>query len=116
MTRSMISSVVSKTMYFCPEVSAMTVSGVISMCSIKSEFTINGVWFNLVILIIGHSSSAGRVYTMHIADERIPLVPTMLVLRTAMNHRQASGKTQDDLALRPLDLSQQENSTPQFRM
>ena len=52
MTRSMISSVVSRTMYFCPEVSVITVSGVTSMCSIRSEFTISGVWFSLVILIM----------------------------------------------------------------
>ena len=62
MTRSMISSVVSRTMYFCPDVSVITVSGVISMCSIRSEFTIIGVWLSLVILIMG----------LHILPSRIP--------------------------------------------
>ena len=61
----MISSVVSRTMYFCPDVSVITVSGVTSMCSIRSEFTISGVWFSLVILIM-ELSTLPRSYSAHL--------------------------------------------------
>jgi hypothetical protein len=39
-------------MNFCPDVSVITVSGVISMCSIRSEFKISPVWFSRVTRII----------------------------------------------------------------
>ena len=64
----MISSVVSRTIYFCPDVRVMTVSGVTSMCSIKSEFTINGVWLSLVILIM-KLRTLPRSYSAHLHIE-----------------------------------------------
>ena len=70
MTRSMISSVVSRTMYFCPDVSVITVSGVTSICSIRSEFTISGVWFSLVILIMTCLPFRGRIQHICISQKR----------------------------------------------
>ena len=49
----------------------ITVSGVTSMCSIRSEFTISGVWFSLVILIM-ELSTLPKSYSahLHIAERR----------------------------------------------
>jgi hypothetical protein len=44
---------------------------VTSMCSIKSEFTINGVWFSLVILIMELPTLPGSYSAhLHIAERR----------------------------------------------
>lgn len=46
-------------MNFWPEVRVMTVSGVISMCSIRSEFRIRAEWFSLVTFIILRTPHSG---------------------------------------------------------
>src|SRR5579864_3783788 len=50
-------------MIFCPDVSVITVSGVISMCSIRSEFSTKGMWLRRVSWIMvrsRHFSIGGR--------------------------------------------------------
>src|SRR6476646_2785279 len=58
----MTSSAVSRTRIFCPVVKAITVSGVISTCSIRSELTTSGTWFKRVRRITRYLSAknAGR--------------------------------------------------------
>jgi hypothetical protein len=52
MTRPITSSVVSRTVILWPLVIDMTVSGVISMCSIKSQLTTSTAWLSRVSRII----------------------------------------------------------------
>jgi len=54
----------------------MTVSGVASMCSIKSEFKIKGVWFSLVTFIIGSTFFRVLVWsTLHIDEKSGLYIP-----------------------------------------
>jgi len=76
-------------MYFCPDVSVITVSGVTSMCSIKSEFTINGVWFSLVILII-ELRTLPRSYSAHLhIEERTGLFMHNVDLEATLQGRRS---------------------------
>ncbi len=75
-TSSTISWADSKTMNFWPEVRVMTVSGVISICSIRSEFKIRAEWLSLVTFIIRKHLGRSRVWSkLHIDEKRGLYIP-----------------------------------------
>src|SRR3954465_10427311 len=81
----MTSSAVSRTRSICPVVNVITVSGVTSMCSIKSEFNTSGTRFSRVSRIIEAPLSISALRRRTLAQTTRPAADEICEERMAFN-------------------------------